>query len=93
MKDRIDAGYARREPFPVTHVIGLLIAKLLLVIMIVGCAGTGSTCVYGGETASPPERKFVSVSAGGEHTCGVGADRDVACWGWDEYGQASPPFG
>ena len=54
MKNRIDAGYARREPFPVTHVIGLLIAKLLLVILIVECAGTDSTYVYGGETASPP---------------------------------------
>ena len=41
---------------------------------------------------------FVSVSAGFNgghisHTCGVKSDGSVACWGRDEYGQATPPEG
>ena len=34
---------------------------------------------------------FVSVSAGDGHTCGVRSDGSVACWGDDEYGQATSP--
>jgi hypothetical protein len=33
------------------------------------------------------------LSAGLGHTCGVKTDRTVACWGWNGYGQASPPAG
>ena len=36
---------------------------------------------------------FVSVSAGGFHTCGVRRDGSVACWGRNEFGQATPPAG
>ena len=48
--------------------------------------------------ATPPAGSFVSVSAGGSHTCGVRIDGSVACWGsnyWgsDYYGQATPPAG
>ena len=36
---------------------------------------------------------FVSVSAGGGHTCSVTADGSVACWGHDGVGQSTPPDG
>ncbi len=36
---------------------------------------------------------FASVSAGGEHTCGVKLDGSVQCWGSDVAGQATPPGG
>ena len=36
---------------------------------------------------------FASVSAGLDHTCGVGIDGSVACWGDDRLGQATPPEG
>ncbi len=37
---------------------------------------------------------FASISAGARHTCGVPAEAgSVACWGDDEYGQATPPEG
>ena len=42
---------------------------------------------------------FVSVSAGGFHTCGVKADGSMVCWGFNEdtfynyTGQANPPAG
>ncbi|HUS83273.1 MAG TPA: hypothetical protein VM013_08490, partial [Dehalococcoidia bacterium] len=32
-----------------------------------------------------------TISAGGRHTCGVRTDGTVACWGWNDYGQATPP--
>lgn len=31
--------------------------------------------------------RFVSLSAGGAHTCGLLQDGDVLCWGWNQYGQ------
>ena len=42
-------------------------------------------------TMSPetPAGSFVSVSAGGSHTCGVRSDGSVACWGYN----ATPPVG
>ena len=35
----------------------------------------------------------MTISAGVTSTCGLKADGSVACWGHDEYGQASPPGG
>ena len=37
--------------------------------------------------------EFASVSGGGYHTCGVRRDGSVACWGWNNHGQATPPAG
>src|SRR5690606_1729444 len=37
--------------------------------------------------------KFLSVSAGFDHTCGIVAGGTVRCWGSNDYGQASPPSG
>ena len=42
---------------------------------------------------TPPASSFVSVSAGGEHTCGVRSDGSVACWGENGSGAATPPVG
>ena len=32
-----------------------------------------------------------TISAGFEHSCGVRTDGTLACWGRNEFGQASPP--
>ena len=45
------------------------------------------------EIASDESSPFVSVSAGGGYTCGVRSDGSVACWGEDDYGEATPPGG
>src|SRR5262245_34976642 len=34
---------------------------------------------------------FTSVSAGGAHTCALSADGSADCWGYNAYGQATPP--
>ena len=39
------------------------------------------------------EVEFASVSAGGNHTCGVRTDGIVECWGYDVNGAATPPEG
>ena len=41
----------------------------------------------------PTAGSFVSVSAGGGHTCGVRSDGSVACWGVNGFGAATPPVG
>jgi alpha-tubulin suppressor-like RCC1 family protein len=33
------------------------------------------------------------VSAGYAHTCGLKGDGTVVCWGWNGYGQSTPPMG
>lgn len=35
--------------------------------------------------------KFISVSAGGEHTCGLRTNGSVDCWGWGKFGQLAVP--
>ena len=40
-----------------------------------------------------PLGEFVAVSSGNEHTCGLGTNGAVDCWGDDTDGQASPPEG
>jgi hypothetical protein len=34
---------------------------------------------------------WLTVSAGGYHTCGVASTGSVECWGRDNYGQSTPP--
>ncbi len=45
--------------------------------------------------ASPRRRPGPSrqVSAGAHHTCGLKTDGTLACWGRNDYGQATPPAG
>ena len=40
-----------------------------------------------------PAGRFLSVSAGGTHSCGVRTDQTVVCWGDDISGQADAPAG
>ena len=49
----------------------------------------------GGDGGDVGERKdrFVSVSAGVSHSCGVKTDGSVKCWGSNFQGQSTPPDG
>ena len=46
-----------------------------------------------GQNGAKAKGGFNSVSAGKEHSCGVRVDGSAACWGGNEYGQATPPEG
>ena len=35
----------------------------------------------------------LSISSGGDHTCGLRADGAAVCWGYNRFGQATPPAG
>ena len=49
-------------------------------------------CIDGDTTAGGRVvTEFASISAGGNHTCGVGTDGYVGCWGDDWNGSAQPP--
>jgi len=37
----------------------------------------------------PPTGTFTQVSAGGYHTCGLKSDGNLACWGYNGYGQSN----
>ena len=44
----------------------------------------------------PPEDAtpgFTAISAGGLHTCAIRTNGEIACWGWNEYGQTDAPDG
>jgi alpha-tubulin suppressor-like RCC1 family protein len=43
--------------------------------------------------ASAPAFVFNSVTAGGNHSCGVAASGVLACWGLNTSGQTTPPAG
>nr|AIG56385.1 secreted protein [Achlya hypogyna] len=44
--------------------------------------------------SSPPAGRFLHVSAGFRHTCGVTfPDAQLVCWGSNEYGESTPPAG
>ena len=51
--------------------------------------GVGDGGTAGGRVIT----EFASISAGSDHTCGVGTDGYVGCWGSDFFGKASPPDG
>ena len=61
----------------------------------VGCGKTVPAVCWGDnryEQASPPKgERFVAVSGGSLHSCGIREDGTVVCWGYDNYGQVSPP--
>ena len=43
--------------------------------------------------ADPPDSKFVSLSSGAFHSCGIHIDGAVECWGLNRDGEANPPEG
>ena len=51
--------------------------------------GVGDDGTAGGRVIT----EFASISAGSEHTCGVGTDGYVGCWGNDLFDEATPPDG
>ena len=68
--DRHDGGLAISQ----WSAPALLLVALIAALTLVACRGDGRPGDYvGGE--------FVTVSAGGGHTCGVRVDGSVACWG------------
>ena len=42
-------------------------------------------------TDLPEGERFKGISAGSWHTCGLRQDGGVSCWGYNQYGETSPP--
>lgn len=47
----------------------------------------------GSRATSAPAGRFVQVSSGRSHSCGVREDRTIACWGTNTHGQLEAPSG
>ena len=48
---------------------------------------------YGSDSQVYSESAFVEVSAGGFHSCGLRDNGTVECWGINDHGQSSDPYG
>src|SRR5687767_14809 len=59
---------------------GMAVGALMVVLVLVGAAPASA------------ERR-VQVDAGGVFSCAVKSDADLACWGTNASGQATPPAG
>src|SRR5690606_18275510 len=81
------------EDFTVMHVLRILPFRLF-VIGVIFCT---SLIVAARPVPLPLSTSqavtSIQADAGNYHTCAVRTDGTVACWGWDEYGQSSPPSG
>ena len=72
---------------PVEHAIANMDSDVRVRMAQAGCIDDGTT--VGGRVIT----EFASISAGGNHTCGVGTDGYVGCWGEDWNGSTQPPDG
>jgi alpha-tubulin suppressor-like RCC1 family protein len=81
-----------------------LLGGLLALGLLLGGRAGGPALAYNPApvqslvAANPPAPHLPSVvvaslSAGGQHTCAVQTDGSVACWGYNNLGQATPPAG
>ena len=68
---------------------------LLLLVFTPGCLYNSKVPGADADTAADADADigWLSVSAGGWHSCGVRTSGSVECWGSDSYGQSSPPSG
>jgi hypothetical protein len=98
-------GHAKAAALGRKWLLAVLGATLVLVLLVVALclvsaarsistAGRSATQADASQQntpqpADPPGR----LSAGGLHTCVLRTDGTVACWGWNEHGQAAPPVG
>ena len=44
-------------------------------------------------TIAPPAPRYIAVSAGGYHTCGLRESGEIECWRWYDEGQTEAPAG
>src|SRR5436309_9480475 len=62
-------------------------------VVIVSSAGTASAAPVASSVTAVEGATRGSVSAGWDYSCGVKSDGSLACWGYNSYGQSSPPAG
>jgi len=58
-----------------------------------GSARSAFADAYTPSVADVPGAVAVHVAAGDRHACGLGSDGSLACWGYNDFGDAVPPAG
>ena len=97
-------GYWRNEPpyyvpsyedYPSAHIDGGLNSISVDGLRGCGLRSDGTAFCWGsGHDDYPEDIPFSHMSVGGGHTCAIRKDDGgLVCWGYNEYGQASPPGG
>jgi alpha-tubulin suppressor-like RCC1 family protein len=69
--------------------LALAAGTVLLAVAFAPAASRSDTRSLSDDPALPSH----TVSAGGYHTCALRTDGTLACWGYNAYGQATPPAG
>ncbi len=72
---------------------GVVLGVVALVAGVVLWGPFGQDAAPPSATVNPSAISATTLSAGGEHSCGVGTDGVAVCWGNDRLGQSSPPAG
>ena len=69
--------------------------RIALGAMLIVVGWLGAPLNYQPAQAATDESPLLpeTISAGDFYTCGVQSDGRLACWGYNEYGQATPPAG
>ncbi len=65
-----------------------------VVVLAAGCTGTPESVAAPTTTPAPTTTapaKFTSITASGNHSCGVRSDGTATCWGENYDGQADAP--
>jgi len=78
------------------RLVFVVLPTLLAGSVAVGAADAGSIVSWGAIAFDSNEldaNDFMAVSAGGHHSIALKKDGSIVGWGYNEYGQASPPEG
>jgi len=94
MKIRTRAKQIRPRPRSVLRAGAAMLVLLAFALPGSTLAASAPVAKAGQSIATAPaDTLAASIDAGDYHNCGVQTDGTLACWGYNEFGQATPPAG
>lgn len=71
----------------------LAVITLLLACVAASAETVNKDPVRSPSTVATDTAQYADIAAGDSHTCGITTAGNVECWGWNRYGESSPPSG